>query len=141
MAGMRTQVDGMNELLHKLTRVLANETRTVPMEALKQRLIKRLATYPPPGGGEYERTGDLGRGWAESGAVRVDAGGTNQFADRISVELANRVDYAAWVQGAETQVDSAREHGWETTQKALDAETPGFVAELTDSIGSAWASG
>lgn len=136
----RLQIDGVNGLLHALSRVLATETRTGPMTALRERLIKRLSTYPPPTGGDYERTGELGRGWAQTGAVEVDAAGTNQFADRVSVTLRNRVTYAGWVQDPEMQAGIHRGR-WVTTQAALDAETGPFVGELSDSIGQAWGRG
>lgn len=134
----RIQIDGIDGLLHALSRVLATETRTVPMEALKKRLIDRLSKYPPPTGGDYVRTGDLGRGWLESGAVQVDASGTNQFADRVSVTMDNRVSYAGWVQGPEqSHVHVGR---WETAEQALEAESGPFVGELGQSISNAWTS-
>ncbi len=142
MAGinLRTQVDGIDALMHKLARVMAGDTRAAPMGRLVQRLIGRLQTYPPPTGGSYERTGDLGRGWAESGAVQADASGTNQFADRVSVTLRNSVEYAGWVQGPDTQA-AVHQGRWETTQQALDAETSPFMEDLTAEIDRAWASG
>lgn len=138
--GNRVQIEGMDKLLHALSRVLATETRSGPMEALRKRLVHRLSTYPPPTGGDYERTGELGRGWAQEGGVRVDAAGSNQFADRVSIELDNRVPYAGWVQGPETQA-AVHQGRWQTTQQAIDAETGPFVSELTDSIGEAWGRG
>lgn len=136
----RIQITGVDKLLHAMSRVLAAETRAAPMEALTKRLIERLRRYPPPTGGDYVRTGALGRGWAQSGAVQVDASGTNQFADRVSVELRNQVPYAGWVQGEREQAFMHRGR-WETTQHAVDAETSQFVGELGDSIGSAWGNG
>lgn len=136
----RIQIDGMDGLLHALSRVLATETRSKPMQALRARLVKRLSTYPPPTGGDYERTGELGRGWAREGGVQVDAGGTNQFADRVSITLNNRVPYVGWVQGPETQA-AVHQGRWPTTQEAIDAETGPFVSEMTDSIGEAWGRG
>lgn len=133
----RIQIDGIDQLMHAFSRVLATETRAAPMQRLREKLVARLSKYPPPTGGDYVRTGDLGRGWAAEGAVQVDATGTNQFADRVSVELSNQVSYAPWVQDPEKQ---ARVHQgrWTTTQEALDAETGPFVADLTEEIGKAF---
>lgn len=133
----RIQIDGLDNLMHALSRVLATETRAGPLERLRQRLIARLSKYPPPTGGDYVRTGDLGRGWASQGAVQVDAIGTNQFADRVSVTLNNTVEYAPWVQGPDTQAAVHRGR-WETTQEALDAETGPFVSDLGGEIGKAF---
>ena len=139
MAGIdiRVQVDGADDLLHRLSRVTANQTRLGPMERLKERIQRRLSTYPPPPpSSTYERTGDLGRGWADEG-VSVDASGTNQFADQVSVEMRNPVDYAPWVQDPERQAFMHRGR-WETTQQALDAETGPFLRDLADSVGNAF---
>lgn len=137
MAGinLRTQVDGIDDLLHRLNRVLATETRAGPMERLQKRLADRLSTYPAPTGGDYVRTGNLGRGWATEG-VQVDASGTNQFADRISVELNNPVDYVSWVQDPQMQAGVHRGR-WETTDTALAAETGPFMSDLTNTVDSA----
>jgi hypothetical protein len=142
MAGinLRLQVDGIDDLMHRLSRVLAAETRAAPMERLRKRLAERLQTYPPPTGGDYVRTGDLGRGWAQEGSVEVDATGTNQFADRVSVELKNTVEYAPWVQDPEQQAGVHRGR-WTTTQAALDAETGPFMSDLTDSLDGALGGG
>lgn len=134
---VRLQIDGLDDLLHRMTRALAAETRVAPMERLRQRLVERLSKYPPATGGDYVRTGDLGRGWATEGAVVVDAVGTNQFADRVSVELRNEVSYAPWVQDPEQQA-TIHQGRWITTQQALDAEAGPFVSDLTDSIGGAF---
>lgn len=139
MPDLRLQVDGVNSLLHKMSRVLAAQTRATPMEALVARLTRRLQNYPPATGGDYVRTGELGRGWASQGAVQADASGTNQFADRVSVNLRNQVSYAGWVQGPEQAW--MHQGRWETTEHAVDAETGQFVAELSDSIGEAWGQG
>jgi len=135
MAGinLRVQIDGIDALLHRMNRTLATETRAAPMERLRKRIAERLATYPPPTGGDYERTGDLGRGWAQEGGVQVDASGTNQFADRVSMELRNPVEYAAWVQDPEMQAGVHRGR-WITTQGAIDAETGPFMSDLQNSI-------
>ena len=143
MAGIdiRLQIDGVDDVMHRLSRALATETRMAPMQRLKDRLIKRLSTYPPPPpDSTYIRTGELGRGWADEG-VSVDAIGTNQFADQVSVTMRNPVEYAPFVQGDPGLGDphQAFMHvgRWETDQQALDAETGPFLRDLEDSIGSA----
>lgn len=134
---VRIQIDGIDELLHRMNRALAAETRAAPMQRLKERLIKRLSTYPsPPAASTYVRTGELGRGWTEEG-VSVDASGTNQYADQVSVEMHNPVAYAPWVQDSQRQAYMHRDR-WETTQKALDAETGPFMRDLSDSVGNAF---
>lgn len=135
----RVQIEGIDKLMHAINRVMAAETRARPLESLRQRLIKRLSTYPPPTG-DYVRTGELGRAWASPGAVQVDASGTNQFADRVSVELRNRTPYAGWVQGPDTQAFMHRGR-WETTRQAIDAEAPQMVADLGNEIEAAWGRG
>jgi len=139
MAGIdiRVQVEGIDNVMHKLTRVLATETRAGPMLRLKERLIARLSKYPPPPpASTYVRTGDLGRGWAEG--VSVDAMGTNQFADQVSVIMRNPVAYGPFVQGDARQGDphQAFMHvgRWETTQQALDAETGPFISDLSSEM-------
>jgi hypothetical protein len=136
---LRVQIEGVDNLLHGFQRVITNIAPA--MVALEKRLIKRLSTYPaPPPNSTYDRTGNLGAAWAEgAGAVSVDALGTNLYQDRASIELHNDVTspsgqhYAGWVQDPEMQ---ARVHQgrWQTTDKAIDAETGLFLEDVVDAV-------
>jgi hypothetical protein len=134
---LRLQVDGADNLLHGLQRMMAASTRAQPMQRLVDRVRARLEKYPPPPpASTYVRTGDLGRGWS-NGLVAADALGTNQYMDQVSIELHNPVEYAPYVQDEEHQAAVHRGR-WTTAQQALKDETDSFLEDLSQSIEQAF---
>ncbi len=134
---LRIQVEGVDELMHGLERTMAAETRAEPMQRLEERVREQLETYPaPPPASTYERTGDLGRGWAD-GLVETDALGTNQYADQISVSMHNAVEYAEWVQDEEHQA-AVHQGRWDTVQKVIADQTEPFLVDLAQTIEEAF---
>jgi hypothetical protein len=85
------------------------------------------AKYPPPVG-SYVRTGDLGRGWADSEPM-MSGDSTSLMA-----VLTNSVPYGPFVQGAE---DQAQIHAgrWRTTDQIVDAWEDRAAARIEAALG------
>jgi hypothetical protein len=134
---LRVHLDGADDLLHKLDRVIAGETRKGPMDRAEQRIREELKKYPaPPTGSKYQRTYRLREGW-DNGLVEANALGTNQYADLISVDLRNTTPYAGYVQDEQNQAEIHKDR-WKTAQEIVKDETEPFLDDLAHSIEEAF---
>lgn len=125
MAATAITTTGLTELINQFggfTAALTRELRAAQLEA-RRRIVTDLRTYPPPPpGSTYQRTGNLGRGWAAADAAPV----TNDA--RLVIE--NAVDYADEVQGAnQAQVHRGRWATVEEVQQRRAAEVQGLYAQ------------
>lgn len=121
MPGISIQIQGMEQLAQRLGKAVSAETLAAPLQRATERLRSRLATYPAELPGQvYQRTGNLGRGWAAS--VSGSEG-----------TVSNRVSYGPWVQGDKTQARIHRGR-WLTDQQAADQEAPAIEADFQQAI-------
>ena len=70
----------------------------------------RIRKYPPqrpPKGRPYRRTGQLGQGWSYQ-------------SQGMTAQVTNRVSYAKWVQGEDTQTTVHHDAGWKTTEDVAE---------------------
>ncbi len=78
-------------------------------------MADEAAVYPPPTGGGYQRTGNLGRGWTDGETVFPQSSPTMLEAVRE-----NSVPYGPNVQGAADQAE-VHQGRWKTTEALMSA--------------------
>jgi hypothetical protein len=120
---LKVEWDDLDQLIagiRNLPEEVAKEVQKAQEEDLRD-VASVLADYPPQlPGTHYERTGNLGLGWIESGPkINILGGGLN-----FTATLSNPVPYAGEVQGgkgdSEHQTAEFKRRHWKTTDQALD---------------------
>lgn len=113
MITIRTSVKNVDAVVQALGRVRLDSLQRDVGDAMDA-IAADAADYPPPTGGTYVRTGNLGHGWTD-GNTLFQGGSTMLEAVRE-----NSVAYAPYVQGAAEQ---ARVHvgRWRTDEQLMDA--------------------
>lgn len=107
-------VKGVDQLIRELDGFRLDALEPT-IDKVMDEIAADAAVYPPPTGGKYQRTGDLGRGWTDGNTLFPQSSPTMLEALRE-----NSVSYGPFVQGIEDQAQ-VHQGRWKTTDSIMSA--------------------
>lgn len=115
---------GLTEFTNYITS-LARNLRGLVTEAITDWLIgndeRGFKHYPPQQGQQYQRTGELKRGWVKTGRG-------------VLAKAENSVPYARFVQGTGTQVWWTKKYNWRSISEIIQTNIKGAIRHAEAAI-------
>jgi hypothetical protein len=127
MVTISYNVKGADQIIREL-----NNFRLDALEGAIDKVMDEMANdaavYPPPTGGKYQRTGDLGRGWTDGETMFPRSEPT-----MIEALRENSVSYGPYVQGAEDQAE-VHQGRWKTVDDLMSSWEDRVAGAIEDAL-------